>query len=197
MAEAPAPSLKQRYLLLALAVFVLDQWTKWWVEANLALHRPVEVIPGFLNLTHVENPGVAFGLFANLDSSVRTVVLTGLGLAALAVVGVYYARIEENQRLLLASLSLILGGAVGNLTDRVLSGSVTDFIDAYYKSYHWHTFNVADSAITIAVGLILWDSFRPRPPEEEGEEGEESEEGKEGPSRAADDAPLGEESVAG
>ncbi len=160
MPENPSGSRKRTYLILALAVFVLDQWTKWWVEANLALHRPLEVIPRFLNLTHVENPGVAFGLFSGVDSAVRTVVLSALGLAALAIVAFYYSRVDSTQRLLLAGLSLIVGGAVGNLTDRVLAGSVTDFIDAYVGSYHWHTFNVADSAITIGVGLILWDSFR-------------------------------------
>ena len=154
------PARKQTYLILALAVLVLDQWTKWWVEANLALHRPHEVIPGFLNLTHVANRGVAFGLFSGIDSPLRTTVLTVLGLAALGVVAFYYARVDSAQRLLLTALALILGGAVGNLTDRVLAGSVTDFIDAYLGSYHWHTFNVADSAITIGVGLILWDSFR-------------------------------------
>lgn len=170
MSEAPANGRKKAYLLLALAVFVLDQWTKWWVEANLSLHRPLEIIPGFLNLTHVENPGVAFGLFAGFDSPARTLLLTALGLAALGVVAFYYSRIDPGQRLVLVALTLIAGGAVGNLTDRVLSGSVTDFIDAYFRSYHWHTFNVADSAITIGVLLILWDSFRPgvdeRSPEE-------------------------------
>lgn len=155
------PPRKQTYLILALAVFVLDQWTKWWVEANLALHRPQEVLPGFLNLTHVQNPGVAFGLFSDIDSPLRTTVLTILGLAALGIVAFYYARVDRAHRLLLTALALILGGAIGNLTDRVLTGSVTDFIDAYIGSYHWHTFNVADSAITIGVTLILWDSFRP------------------------------------
>ena len=160
------PVRKQTYLILALAVFVLDQWTKWWVEANLSLHRPHEVIPRFLSLTHVENSGVAFGLFSGIDSPLRTVVLTVLGLAALGVVAFYYSRVDSAQRLLLTALALILGGAVGNLTDRVLAGSVTDFIDVYIGSYHWHTFNVADSAITIGVGLILWDSFRSRSDQE-------------------------------
>lgn len=175
-------SRKRNYLLLALAVFVLDQWSKWWVEANLALHRPLEVIPDFLNLTHVQNPGVAFGLFAGLESPLRTLILTALGFTALAVVGYYYAQVEATQRLLLAALALIVGGAVGNLTDRILSGSVTDFIDAYFRSYHWHTFNVADSAITIGVGFILWDSFRAPPavPEEDAETPEpDASEGKE------------------
>ncbi|MCP4204918.1 MAG: signal peptidase II [bacterium] len=170
MLETRPSSRKQTYLLLALAVFVLDQWTKWWIEANLALHRPLEVIPGFLNLTHVQNPGVAFGLFAGFDSPVRTLLLSALGVAALGVVAFYYVRIDSSQRLLLVALTLIVGGAVGNLTDRLLSGSVTDFIDAYFQSYHWHTFNVADSAITIGVMLILWDSFRPGAGKESPEE---------------------------
>ena len=174
MPELTGSQRKRAYLLLALGVFVADQWTKWWVEANLTLHRPVEVIPGFLNLTHVENPGVAFGLFSNLDSRVGPILLMVLGFAALAVVGVYYSRIDPDQKLVLAALSLVLGGAVGNLTDRAISGSVTDFIDAYYASYHWHTFNVADSAITIGVLLILVDSFRSQPepaPEPEADAG--------------------------
>ena len=175
---------KQTYLILALAVFVLDQWTKWWVEVSLALHLPHEVIPRFLNLTHVENSGVAFGLFSGIDSSLRTVVLTVLGLAALGVVAFYYARVDSAQRLLLTALALILGGAVGNLTDRVLAGSVTDFIDAYVGSYHWHTFNVADSAITIGVGLILWDSFR------SGSDNDKS-------VRGEDDARSSEDAIAG
>lgn len=153
---------RRTFLLLSLAVLVADQWTKWWVEANLQLHRPMEIIPGVLNFTHVENRGVAFGLFSNLNPSVGPILLIVLGLAALAIVAVYYTRIDPSQTLVLAALALVLGGAVGNLTDRILSGSVTDFIDAYYRGYHWHTFNIADSAITIGVLLILFDSFRPQ-----------------------------------
>jgi len=92
---------------------------------------------------------------------------------ALGVVAFYYAQVERSQRLLLTALALILGGAVGNLTDRVLEGSVTDFIDAYIGSYHWHTFNIADSAITIGVIMIFWDSFRGEPETDGGSEATE------------------------
>ncbi len=158
MSEASSP--RRAFLLLSLAVLVADQWSKWWVEANLALHRPMEIIPGFLNLTHVENPGVAFGLFSDHNGSLGPIVLIALGLVALGVVAYYYSRVDPGHTLVLGALALILGGAVGNLTDRVLSASVTDFIDVYFRSYHWHTFNVADSAITIGVILILFDSVR-------------------------------------
>ncbi|MFQ5527911.1 MAG: signal peptidase II [Thermoanaerobaculia bacterium] len=166
MPDAAGTGSKRAFLLLSLAVLTADQWSKWWVEANLALGRPMEIIPGFLNFTHVENPGVAFGLFAGHDGTLGTILLIGLGVAALAIVGYYYFRIEADQKLVIAALALVLGGAVGNLTDRLLSGSVTDFIDAYLGTYHWHTFNVADSAITIGVLLILFDSFRPRSSDE-------------------------------
>lgn len=149
---------KGAYLLLSLAVVVFDQWSKWWVEQNLPLHQPMTIIPGFLNFTHVQNSGVAFGMFAE-GGGRGTLILTALGLVALSVVGVYFWRTATSDRLMLTSLALILGGAVGNLLDRIAAGFVTDFIDAYFGTYHWHTFNVADSAITVGIALMALDIF--------------------------------------
>ena len=153
---------KSVYLLLALAVLALDQWTKWLVQEHLPLLVSRPLIPGFLNLTHVENTGVAFGLFAARGDLVRTWVLAGVGILALVVVLIYFRRTPVEDRLLLTSLGLVLGGAVGNLLDRMMAGAVTDFIDFYVGTYHWHTFNVADSAITVGLILMAWDAFRPR-----------------------------------
>jgi len=151
--------IKHRYLLLSLLVLVADQWSKWMVERHLPLHQPSEVIPGFLNFTHVQNTGVAFGMFAANGSNRGTLILTALGIVALVVVGIYFWRTSNQDRLMLSSLALILGGAVGNLLDRIATGSVTDFIDAYVGTYHWHTFNVADSAITIGICLMALEIF--------------------------------------
>lgn len=156
----PALGRKARYLLLSLVVVVLDQWSKWLVELHLPEHVAEPVLP-FLNFTHVRNTGVAFGLFAGNGEAARAWVLTGLGLTALTLVGIYFWRALPANRLLLGALALVLGGAVGNLADRVLSGGVTDFIDFYVGTYHWHTFNVADSAITVGIVLMALDALRP------------------------------------
>jgi len=151
---------KLRYLLVSLGVLVLDQWTKWLVEAHLPHHTAEPIIPGLLNLTHVRNTGVAFGLFAS-DLGGGW-LLTLLGLGALAAVGVYFWFAPSRDRSLLVALALVVGGAVGNLIDRVSSGAVTDFIDVYLGPHHWPSFNVADSAISIGIVLMAIDSFRPR-----------------------------------
>lgn len=152
---------KLRYLFVSLAVIVLDQWTKWLVEVHLPHHVTEPVIPGFLNLTHVRNTGVAFGLFAS-DGGSSSWLLTVLGLVALTAVGVYFWFAPSRDRVLLSALALVVGGAVGNLIDRVSSGAVTDFIDVYVGTYHWPSFNVADSAISIGIVLMALDSFHPR-----------------------------------
>lgn len=152
---------KARYLLISLAILVLDLWTKWVVELHLPHFGSVEVIPGLLNFTHVQNTGVAFGLFASHGDPTGTWLLAILGLAALAFVGYYFWQVPLADRMLLVALALVLGGAVGNLTDRLAQGSVTDFIDFYFGTYHWHTFNIADSAITIGICLMLLGSFFP------------------------------------
>lgn len=157
---------KLRYLLVSLAVIVLDQWTKWLVEVHLPHHTTKPVIHGFLNLTHVRNTGVAFGLFAS-DSGGAGWLLTGLGLGALVAVGLYFWFTPSRDRILLAALALVVGGAVGNLMDRVTSGAVTDFLDVYFGPHHWPSFNVADSAISVGIVLMAIDSFRPHRHHEE------------------------------
>ncbi len=154
---------RSRYLVLSLFVLVLDQWSKWLVEVKLLDHGSLEVIPNLLNLIHVSNTGVAFGLFAAHGDATGTWILTGLGLAALLFVGYYFQAVPLRDRPLLVALALVLGGAVGNLLDRALSGGVTDFIDFYVGTYHWHTFNVADSAITIGIALMVLATFRKAP----------------------------------
>ena len=150
---------KKRFLLLSLAVVVADQWSKWLVEEHLPQLASRVVIPGFLDLTHVRNTGVAFGLFAARGNLWGTLALTALGLTAMAIIGLYFHRTPPHERLLLASLALVLGGALGNLLDRLFTGGVTDFIDFYYGSYHFHTFNLADSAITVGIGLMAADAL--------------------------------------
>lgn len=152
---------KLRYLLVSVGVIVLDQWTKWLVELHLPHHMAETVIPGFLNLTHVRNTGVAFGLLASDGGGGGSGLLTILGLGALAAVTLYFWFAPSRDRWLLVALALVVGGAVGNLIDRVTSGAVTDFIDVFVGAHHWPSFNVADSAISIGIVLMAIDSFRP------------------------------------
>lgn len=151
---------KLDYLFLSVAVLVLDQWTKWLVEVHLPHSVSHPVVPGLFNLTHVKNTGVAFGLFASHGADGGAWLLVAMGLVALAAVFLYFRLAPARNRLLLSSLALIVGGAVGNLLDRLASGAVTDFLDVYVGTYHWPAFNVADSAITVGIGLMILDSFR-------------------------------------
>ena len=163
MTPLSSPRLGAKYRLLALsaAVVLLDWLTKIWITDNIAQYETVSIIPGFLNITHIQNRGVAFGLFNRLGD-LGPPVLVAAGIAALVVVAVYFHRTERRERLLLWSLALILGGAVGNLIDRIAHGAVTDFVDVFVKTYHWHTFNVADSAISVGICLMLLDVVRVR-----------------------------------
>jgi signal peptidase II len=126
----------------------------------------MKIIPGFLDLVHVENTGVAFGLFAAGSSTFGVVALTLLGMLALGLVLYYFWRTPDTNRGILFALALILGGAVGNLVDRIMSGSVTDFIDVYVGTHHWPTFNAADSAITVGIVLLAFDALFGRRPAE-------------------------------
>jgi len=151
------------YFLVALVIFILDRAAKILVEAYLPLHQSLTIIPGFLDLAHTRNTGVAFGFFANSDSSWMPHVLTLISGLALLTIFVFSLRNSSRNRKLQLGLMLVLGGAAGNLYDRLLYGYVIDFIEAYYRSYHWPTFNVADSSISIGIGLLLLETLTHRP----------------------------------
>ncbi len=136
-------------------VLVLDQFTKYIVEKRIPLYDVIPVLPGFFNLTHVRNKGAAFSLFSTMPDGFRSAFFITVTLAAVAVLAVLI--IKTRERLLVIAFSLIAGGAVGNVIDRIRFGEVVDFIQWYVKSYYWPSFNVADSAISIGVGLLAID----------------------------------------
>lgn len=179
---------KTSFLLLALGVLIGDQWSKWWVEGNISAASPLTVIDGFLDLTLVKNTGVAFGLFPARGEATGVILLTALGLLALGVVTAYFWNTPKEEPLLLTSLALILGGAVGNLADRVATGAVTDFIDVYFRSHHWHTFNVADSAISVGIALMILEILRSRPSDDESQDAGDAEPVSDPPVESAGDA---------
>ncbi|HEY6010770.1 MAG TPA: signal peptidase II [Nitrospirota bacterium] len=136
-------------------VLLLDQITKYIVETRIRLYDVIAVVPGFFNLTHVRNRGAAFGILANLPGAWRSAFFITITLAAVVVIALLIRKTQE--RLLVAAFSLIAGGAIGNVIDRIRYGEVVDFIQWYVKSYYWPSFNVADSAISIGVGLLAID----------------------------------------
>ena len=140
-------------------VVLLDQLTKYLVIKKFFLHESVKVIPGFFSLTYVRNPGAAFGILAGASGSWRTIFFATVSMAALAVIATLVRKTSD--RLPLIAFSLIGGGAVGNLIDRLRFGEVVDFIEWYYGSFHWPTFNIADSAITVGVTLLAIDMLFP------------------------------------
>src|ERR1039457_3441001 len=142
------------------AVFALDRLTKWVVDTHVSFFDTYRVIPGFFDIVHSQNRGVAFGIFNDSTSQWRTAALVVLSTAAVAVVGAPPWNAARMDRLSMWGLALILGGAAGNVVDRVLWGQVTDFLEFYLGPYHWPTFNVADSAIVIGSGLFLLDTMR-------------------------------------
>lgn len=139
---------------------VLDQVTKAVVVARIPLYRTIPVIPGFFDLTHLKNVGTAFGILNSPGSSARPLFVTGLALAVLLGVLAWSLTSPPQHRLLQTALGLIMGGAVGNLIDRVRFQAVTDFLRFYVDRWEWPSFNAADSAITVGVALLVWDIWR-------------------------------------
>jgi signal peptidase II len=143
-------------LLPALLVIALDQLTKVAVMAALRPYDTIPVIPGFFNLVHVRNPGIAFGLLSQLGAAWSGLILSAVTAAAIILLIIWFGRLREGDRRTAFGLSLVIGGALGNLIDRFRLGEVVDFLDFYVGSIHWPAFNVADSAVTVgAVWLAL------------------------------------------
>jgi signal peptidase II len=149
--------------LAALGVFGLDRWSKWIVETRFSandFNATKTVIPGFFNIVRSQNPGVAFGIFAENASQSRTPVLIGLSILAVVLLAGMLWRIDRLDSPSSTGLALIFGGAMGNVFDRVRMGSVTDFLDFYAGTWHWYTFNVADASICMGAGLLILSMVR-------------------------------------
>ena len=143
------------YYLIAILVIVLDQLTKIWILRTFELYEVKEIIPGFFNLVYVTNSGAAFSMLASVDSPWRHYFFVGVNLLAGIGLTIAYYRFKKAHFGYVISLALIVGGALGNLIDRLRYGSVVDFLDFYLGSYHWPAFNVADSAICVGAVLFL------------------------------------------
>ncbi|MGB2836532.1 MAG: signal peptidase II [Candidatus Sulfotelmatobacter sp.] len=143
------------YFLIAIIVVLLDRWSKHMVALRIPLYSHIQVIPGFFRLTHTENTGAAFSLFADSNAHWKAAMLIAFSVIALTVVSVLLWKNNHAHVLTGIGLSLIMGGAVGNLWDRLAHGRVVDFLLFYVKRYQWPVFNLADSAIVIGAGLLV------------------------------------------
>ncbi|HVN93232.1 MAG TPA: signal peptidase II [Terracidiphilus sp.] len=158
----PAPKRLPWLLLISALVIVADRWTKNWVSAHVRLGGAIPIIPRVLRITHWTNEGAAFSLFADTASphAVRWALIVFTLLAAIVIL-VVLIRIGNQFTLTTVALALILGGAIGNVHDRIVYGSVVDFIEVHIFTYHWPDFNVADSSVVIGACLLMLDSLRP------------------------------------
>lgn len=147
-----------KWLGLSLLVIVLDQASKLWVLVNFELYESLPLLPS-LNFTYVQNKGAAFS-FLSTEGGWQRWFFVAIGLVATTVLTVWLARLKSTERWMAVTLALILGGAMGNLFDRISYGYVIDFIDVYYQSHHWPVFNIADAAISLGVVMMLIDAFK-------------------------------------
>jgi signal peptidase II len=151
---------KKPYLAVVLLIICVDQISKWLVQEFLPLESTRDVIKGCFRLWHVRNSGAVWGLFSDHRSGLIPKIITVLAVMALLIVAYFFLRARSECRLELTAYTLIMGGALGNIIDRLRLGYVVDFFDAYVKSWHWPTFNVADSCITIGVLLLALSMWR-------------------------------------
>jgi signal peptidase II len=157
---APAPEgfrIHRGEIAWAAGIVIVDQIAKAVLRAHIGIHDSVEVIPGLFNLTHVRNSGAAFGFLNAVDFPFKSSVLALVATCALIGIGLYAARLSPHERTARFGLSLVVGGALGNLIDRLALGSVVDFVDVYWRDFHVWAFNVADASITIGVVVMMFD----------------------------------------
>lgn len=150
------------FFLTLAAVILVDQFVKIYVNATMSLGQSIPVIDGLFNITFVKNPGAAFGFLANASPFFRSFFLIAVTVIAIMLILYFVAKNSATELLLTFSLSLIMGGAVGNLVDRVRYGEVIDYLDFYLGSFHWPAFNAADAAITLGALLLLYEIFKRR-----------------------------------
>jgi len=150
------------FIGLALIILLLDQASKWMAVIHIEAHESLSVIPGFFNLVLVNNRGMAFGILSKTRSGFYYFLLLATTIGVIGVIFFFFFWIKESKKWLTVGLSLILGGALGNLVDRVRLGYVIDFLDFFLKDYHWPAFNVADSAVTIGTFWLLFNIIKGR-----------------------------------
>ncbi len=146
---------RANYLFASIIVFLLDQVTKKIVTQGMMQHESITLIPDFLNITYIHNRGAVFGLGSSVTSPYLSWGLSILSVVSLAVILVYFLRLNVTNSKMYFGLALVLGGALGNLYDRLVYGYVIDFIDLHWFEHHWPFFNIADMSICIGVGLLL------------------------------------------
>jgi signal peptidase II len=152
------------YLWIAGAIVALDQVAKAVVDRYLELHESRTIVEGLARLTYVQNRGAAFGILSEADLPYQSVLFSVVSVIALGAIAVYAWKLPVDSRLPRTALALIMGGAVGNLLDRIRLGYVIDYVDVYWGRHHWPAFNVADSAISVGVALLVLDILRsPQP----------------------------------
>ena len=141
-------------IAISFTVIFFDQVSKSWIENKFSLYQSIQVIPNFLHITYIQNTGGAFGILADFKGLYFKAVFILFTFLTIGVVGFFYYKLKPNQKAPALGIALIIGGAIGNLIDRIRLGGVIDFIDVHYYSLHWPAFNVADSAITIGSVLL-------------------------------------------
>lgn len=160
--------LQNKYIRLAVIaglVVLADQITKWLILENLPLYKSIVVIPGFFNLTHIHNPGGAFGFLAGQSFAVRHLMFVVVSLLATGLIFWFYYKTPPTHPFLAAGFALIFGGAIGNLIDRLRFGKVVDFLDLYVSGWHYPSFNIADSAISVGIAIFVYHLIFKKYPE--------------------------------
>jgi signal peptidase II len=185
------------YVAISALVVVVDQLTKMLVDRFMNLHESRLLVDGILRLTYVQNRGAAFGILSEADLPYQSLLFAVVSLAALGAIAAYAWRLPARSRLPQIALALIMGGALGNLLDRARLGYVIDFVDAYWRLHHWPAFNVADSAISVGVVLLVIDILRqpqageaPQPPRVEPEPPTVERDAGSGPSTVDTSSPV-------
>jgi signal peptidase II len=148
------------FAITAVVVIVVDQLTKYWIDASMVLHDSIPILNGFFNISYVRNPGAAFGFLAGASPAFRYTFFIAVNIMAIALIVSYIRKATREESRLILALSFIMAGAVGNLIDRLRFGEVVDFLDFYIGSAHWPAFNVADSSISVGAFFLILELWK-------------------------------------